>query len=427
MPHLVKVLVQDLQFGMYVSKLDRPWTETPFLFQGFVITDSETIQQLSEYCQHVYVDAEISQVDIRSSAARIVNKPKPEPKPARIRHRIGQHDEQNDDKQELFKYSEFKQELTHAVGIHKSTHNYIKTVMQDVRVGHSIDTNNAKLLVSDLVDSVVTNATALLWLTNLKERDEYTSQHSLNVCILTLVFGRHLGLSNEVLNRIGVGALLHDIGKLRVPLNILNKPSTLTDQEFGIIKKHPVYGFDLLKNKPGLHEISMDIIQHHHERLNGSGYPDGLTGEYISQYTKMVSIIDVYDAITSKRVYHDEATPYDALNILYQDSDKKIDRELLEQFIKCVGIYPVGSVVELNTGDIGIVVATSEKHHLHPVLMLVLDKNKKHYEHRKFINLAHPKFVNQKTPLSIIKIIAPETVGINLPSLFRQEALSRTA
>ena len=427
MPQLVKILVHDLKFGMYVSKLDRPWTETPFIFQGFEITNTETIEQLSEYCEHVFVDPEISKIDLQTGAARIANKPKPKPAPVRIRHRIGQHDEQHEDPQELFKYSEFKQELTHAIDIHQSAHNYIKTVMQEVRVGHSIDTKNAKLLVSDLVDSVVTNATALLWLTNLKERDEYTSQHSLNVCILTLVFGRHLGLSTEVLNRVGVGALLHDIGKLRVPLNILNKPSTLTEQEFGIMKKHPIYGFDLLKNKPGLHDISMDIIQHHHERMNGSGYPDGLTGEYISHYTKMVSIIDVYDAITSKRVYHDEATPYEALNILYQDSENKIDRELLEQFIKCVGIYPVGSVVELNTGDIGIVVATSDKHHLHPVLMLVLDKNKKHYEQRKFINLAHPKFINQKTPLSIIKIIAPETLGIDLTSLFRQETLSRTA
>jgi len=423
MSQLIKVLVQDLQFGMYVSKLDRPWTETPFMFQGFEITDTETIQQLSEYCEHVYVDPEISHTSISSSVIKAPNKPRPVPQ--QIRHTIGEHDDKQDDREKPFKYSEFKQELKHAFDVHQSAHNYVKTVMQDVRIGHSVDTKSAKLLVSELIDSVVTNSTALLWLTNLKERDEYTSQHSLNVCILTLVFGQHLGLSTNVLNRIGVGALLHDIGKLRVPLNILNKPDSLTDQEFGIMKKHPVYGYDLLKNGHGIHEISMDIIQHHHERLNGSGYPYGLKDEYISDYTRMVSIVDVYDAVTSKRVYHDGTTPYDALNNLYHESENKIDRKLLEQFIKCVGIYPVGSVVELNTGDIGIVVATSDQHHLHPVVMLVLDKHKKHYEQRKFINLANPKLANQNKPLSITKIISPEDVGINLTALFRQETLSK--
>ena len=423
MSHLVKILVQDLQFGMYVSKLDRPWTKTPFLFQGFEITSSETIQKLSEYCEHVYVDPEISHTNISAGAVRAPNKPQPDPH--QVNHAIDEHNKKQKDREELFKYTEFKQELKHALDVHQSAHNYIKTVMKDVRVGHSIDTKSAKILVSELIDSVVTNSTALLWLTNLKDRDEYTSQHSLNVCILSLVFGQHLGLSTDVLNHLGVGALLHDIGKLRVPLNILNKPDSLTDQEFGVMKKHPVYGYELLKNGYDLHEISLDIINHHHERLDGTGYPHGLEAENIAQYTKMVSIIDVYDAVTSKRVYHDETTPYDALNKLYTESSNKIDRKLLEQFIKCVGIYPVGSVVELNTGHVGVVVATSDEHHLHPVVMLVLDHHKKHYEQRKFINLANPKFGERNILLSINKIISPDNVGIDLTSLCLEETFSK--
>lgn len=423
MSHLVKVLVNELQFGMYVSKLDRPWTETPFLFQGFEITSSDTIQKLGEYCEYVYVDPEISHTNISAGAIRAPAKSQHDPH--QVNKAIDEHNKKQKEREEVFKYTDFKHELKHALDVHQSAHNYIKTVMQDVRVGHSIDTKSAKILVSELADSVVTNSTALLWLTNLKDRDEYTSQHSLNVCILSLVFGQHLGLNTEELNNIGVGALLHDIGKLRVPLNILNKPASLTDHEFGVMKKHPSHGYELLKNGYDLHETSLDIIHHHHERLDGTGYPDGLKGEQIAHFTKMVAIIDVYDAVTSKRVYHDETTPYDALNKLYNESSNKIDRQLLEKFIKCVGIYPVGSVVELNTGHVGVVVATSDEHHLHPVVMLVLDHHKKHYEQRKFINLANPKFGDRNIQLSINKIISPESVGIDLTSLCLEETFSR--
>ena len=423
MSHLVKVLIQDLQLGMYVSKLDRPWTDTPFLFQGFEVTSSATIQKLSEYCEYVYVDPENSHTNISPGTTRAPKPPQHDPH--QVTEAIDEHNKKQKEKEEVFKYTDFKHELKHALDVHQSAHNYIKTVMQDVRVGHSIDTKSAKILVSELADSIVTNSTALLWLTNLKDRDEYTSQHSLNVCILSLLFGQHLELSTEELNNIGVGALLHDIGKLRVPLNILNKPASLTDHEFGVMKKHPAYGYDLLKNGYDLHETSLDIIRHHHERLDGTGYPDGLIGDSISHFTKMVSIIDVYDAVTSKRVYHDETTPYDALNKLYHQSEKKIDRDLLEQFIKCVGIYPVGSIVELNTGHVGVVVATSDEHHLHPVVMLVMDHHKKHYEQRKFINLANPKFSERKTQLSIEKIISPESVGIDLTALCLDETFSK--
>ena len=421
MSQKVKVYVEDLAPGMYVCELDRPWIETPFLFQGFMINTAKELQLLREWCQYVFVDQQESIAPVgadnhhhysnHAKAQSANTQSAKAQKDAAEKHEIPAQDE--------FDYPAFQRQLEHALAVHRDAHDYIRQMMEDVRIGKLIDARKAKLIVSHLADSIVQNTTALIWLTNLKNRDEYTSQHSLNVCILSLLFGQHLKLDREELSHLGTGALLHDIGKLKVPVELLNKPGRLTSEEFRELQKHPVYGYELLKDADDLHPDALDIVLHHHERLDGSGYPHKLTRGRIGRFVRIVAIVDVYDAVTSDRVYHNEDTPYAALNKLYHQDNGTLDQSLLEQFIKCIGIYPVGSVVELNTGHVGVVMSISEKHHLQPIVMLLLNHQKQPYERHRFINLANPKIANSRAHPAICKISNPRHYGFDLSSLYQ--------
>lgn len=416
MTHTVKVYVDELEFGMYVSELDRPWLESPFMFQGFKISNQSELEQLRNLCEYVYIDPVESMIT-HPPGSVTADKHKTE-KP-------GNSDSAEAADGSIFHFDVFKQKLKRTLAVHHTAHTYIKQVMEDIRFGKSLNVQKAKQIVSTLADSIVDNSTVLIWLTNLKDRDEYTSQHSLNVCILSLLFGQGLSFNKEKLEVLGIGALLHDIGKLKVPLNILNKPDRLTEAEFDLMKKHPLFGYELLKEGHDLEADSLDIIRHHHEHLDGTGYPDGVKAEQLNRFTRMVAIVDKYDAVTSRRIYHDEATPYDALNKLYHERNGIIDHNLLQKFIKYIGIYPVGSVVELNSGHVGIVMATSEKHHLQPILMLVRDHHKQPYETHKFVNLANPALAKKHTAPKIARVLDPNQYDIDLKTVCLDQALDK--
>lgn len=406
----LKVNVDELTQGMYVSRLDRPWIDTPFMFQGFRIESEKDIDELRCHCKFVFVDMDKSVCVLQhrtfvparnsassASASRVTATPSSD---------------------------QFKHYMKHALTVHATAKNYINHVMQNVRDGKEINVREARALVSDLANDIVDNPTALIWLTQLKNRDEYTSMHSLNVCILSLFFGRSLRLGNQQLNELGLGALLHDIGKLRVPLEILNKPGALTDEEFEIMKKHTTDGYNLLKEKPEISQLSLDIIQHHHERIDGGGYPYGLQNGQIGLYSKIVKIVDVYDAVTSKRIYHNEVPPYVALNCIYSDRNTAFDEKLVQQFLKHVGIYPVGSTVELSTGEVGVVTSVNEKRHLTPTLLLVLDTQKQPLNRFRYINLANERWQRHENRPRIQKVINPGDYNLDIPKIFSTEAIS---
>jgi len=275
-----------------------------------------------------------------------------------------------------------------------------------------------------LANNIATGLDASMWLTQLKNKDEYTAIHSLNVCVLSLTFGRALGLAKTELNELGLGALLHDIGKMQVPLEILNKPGELTPEEFEIMKTHPSKGYELLKKEDNLSAEVLNIVKSHHERLSGSGYPDSLLEQNISYYTKIVSITDVYDAITSDRVYNDGMTPHDAMQRLYEWMPDNFDQELMQQFIRTLGIYPIGSVVELKTGHIGLVVKLNENHHLKPVVMLILNRDKEYYPRRKLINLASSIWEKKTGRPEIKRILDPKEFNIDIKKIINEESLN---
>ncbi len=276
--------------------------------------------------------------------------------------------------------------------------------------------------MSELADQILTNQHALVWLTFLKSRDEYTANHCVNVCILALSFGRCLGVNKQQLKQLGLGGLLHDLGKMQIPDNILNKPGKLTTEEFETMKQHPELGFRLLKDEKNLPMEVLDIVLHHHERKQAHGYPDKLTKDNIPLLTQIISIIDVYDAITSDRCYHDGISPHDALNSIYKWAEKDFDKELIESLILCLGIYPIGSLVELNNGMVGVVISASQSARLRPMIMLVLDKNKRYFKKRKILNLANPRWRQGARAIEIDQILSPNSYDINIKQIIEEES-----
>lgn len=401
---------------MYVRELDRPWLESPFLFQGFLLESDNDLQEVANTCEYVFVDVAASRDTVRdrlqslaaSQRGSTITKETNPPGQATT-----------DDGYD------YKEHLYLARKIYDHTRSYVDKTLTDVgRGSREVDTEQAKSLVNEMIDNILIKPHAMAWLTYLKNRDEYTLTHSINVCILALTFGRHMQLPREQLEILGIGALLHDIGKLRVPPEILNKPGKLTSEEFEIMKKHPVEGYDILREDLLMSPQILDIVLHHHERISGQGYPDGMPGDSINRLTKMTSIVDVFDAITSDRCYHDGLSPYIALQNIYRWTDNAFDKELVEGFMGCMGLYPVGSVVELNQGQVGIVIATTPRTKLRPMIMLLTNKEKQFLKSRRILNLSLQKWEKSAERLEIKNVIDPKTLGIDIKTILEQESLS---
>lgn len=419
----IKIFSEDLKLGMHISELDHPWIESPFLFQGFSLANDEEIQQVQATCKYVYVDTEKTPFEVRARLETITPSTQKPVKKKRKPTKIDFTDTVTL-KKSKFDKSSFTENLINARKSRDKTRSYIDTMLAEAKMGKIVDTQKAKLLVAELANNIVENLDASMWLTQLKKRDEYTAIHSLNVCVLSLTFGRALGLKIDELNELGLGALLHDIGKMQVPLEILNKPGKLSKEEFDVMKTHPQKGYEMLLDDNNLSAEVLAIVKSHHERLSGNGYPDNLPEQNISYYTKIVSITDVYDAITSDRVYHDGMTPHDAMQRLYEWMPNNFDQELMQKFIRTLGIYPIGSVVELKTGHIGLVVKLNENHRLKPVVMLIMDRNKKFYPRRKLVNLASSIWEKRDGKPEISRILDAKEFNIDVKKIINEESLT---
>lgn len=418
----IKVFSEDLKLGMYISELDKPWIESPFLFQGFLLKDTENLQQVLSTCKYVYIDTEKTPLEI-TSKLKTISASKQKPLQKKKSEKIDFSDTVTL-KQANFDASTFTENLISARKTRDKTRNYIDSMLDEAKMGRVVNTKKAKLLVAELASNIASSLDASMWLTQLKNRDEYTAIHSLNVCVLSLTFGRSLNIAKDQLIELGLGALLHDIGKMRVPLKVLNKPGKLTSDEFEIMKSHPGMGYELIRNDKNLSPEVLAIVRHHHERLNGQGYPDQLVGQDISYFTKIVSITDVYDAITSDRVYHDGMTPHVAMQRLYEWMPDNFDQELMQQFIRTLGIYPIGSVVELKTGHIGLVVKLNDAHRMKPVVMLIMNRDKEYYPRRKLVNLASTIWINKKDRPEIKRILDAKEFDIDIKKIIDEESLN---
>jgi putative nucleotidyltransferase with HDIG domain len=416
-----KVDVHDLRKGMYVSELDRPWLGTPFLFQGFEIETDEELVQLRALCQHVFV---LSGDEIPSPAAL-----RARPVPAvlatarGVTHTKADYAVTETSSRDIprsgmppGRYTDVtpvEEELQQAVEVERTARETIYSILDDARLGRSVDTPSAKKVVGQMTESVIRNPDALVWLTHLKKKHEYTALHSLRVCVLALALGRHLGFGPEKLQILGIGALLHDIGKLHVPLEILDKPEALTREEFEIMKLHVPNGLKILENAEGLPPAALEVVGRHHERYNGNGYAFGLSSDDIGEFGLISAIVDTYDAITSDRSYHLSLSAADALKIIYEGRQKAYHPWLTEQFIQCMGIFPIGSIVELSTGSIGVVITANRARRLRPRVALILSPEKTPYTPASILDLMTVTHDANGKPIEIRNMLPPGTFGIN--------------
>lgn len=360
-----KIHVADLRVGMYVSMLDKDWLDTPFLMQGFMIEDPEDVDIVSEYCDYVWVESSqqrpLNDHGGAGTASRGSN----------YTHKVS-----------------IQEEHSKAYKAFRHARHTTSSILDSVRLGAAIDTDVAKNTVNDVVQSIIRHPDAMIWLSKIREESSYTSDHCLNVCVLAVAFGRHLGLDEQDLKKLGLCGLLHDIGKMRVPSEILNKPTRLTPKEFALMKAHTVHGRNLLLAAKSVYTGTIDVAYSHHERMDGTGYPRKLPGSGIARFARIISIVDAYDAITANRCYSKARTSTEALKIIYAERNKQFDPELALEFIKTIGLYPPGSLVELYTGDIGFVIESNPTWRHLPKVILLADENKQLLRKEKVVDLS---------------------------------------
>jgi len=404
----IKVDSEELQIGMFVAELDRPWLETHFLFQGFKIGNEAELEDVRKSCAFAYVDLEkssLSDPELRKKLLANAGGGAPSIKQGNHKPYI----------------KSFEDEIEDAETIHSGAHDYVAKIFDDIRLGKALDTEEAKAVVSDMMGSIMRNPDALVLLSSLKAFDESEITHSMNVCTLALAFGRFMGMGVDPLQELGLGSLLHDIGETRVPEAILKKRYGLTPDETREMQRHTEHGAEILRGMKGIPTSAVDIALTHHEKVNGKGYPSGLKGEDIGHYARMVAIIDVYDRLTHVANKQRYITSTDALKNMYEYRNVFFDGELIERFIQCLGIYPVGTVVELGSGEVGVVISVEPDHHLLPKLMLVRDAAKQPVYPPRIVNLRHYRGLAESEKYAIRRVLQPNAYGIDLKKYMLRE------
>jgi len=280
------------------------------------------------------------------------------------------------------------EEMQRAVQIRHQASTLVRSVMQDARLGKAIELDQVQPVVQNITESILRNPGALVGLLRIKTKDDYTFLHSVSVCTLLVAFCRSRNMPADITREAGLGGLLHDTGKALVPDHILNKPGPLTDEEFAVIKKHPEDGYRILKQTPEIGPIPLDIALHHHERRDGSGYPDKQSETGISELAQMAAIVDVYDAITADRCYHKGMSAAAALRKIYEWSKFHFNPTYAQEFMRCVGIYPVGTMVLLESGRLGVVVEPHETNLLAPKVNVFFHTKKNVYIKPETVDLS---------------------------------------
>lgn len=373
---------------MHLHAFCGSWMDHPFWRTRFVITDQKDVDLArASAIREVWIDA-AKGIDVTAEVVcEVVEElppPAPPPKPA-----------------EQPKLS-FAEEAKQAARICAKAKEAVVSMFQEVRMGRAIEAEQAQMLVDEISGSVMRNPSALISLARLKTADAYTYMHSVAVCALMIALARQLGLDEEQTREAGMAGLLHDLGKALMPMDVLNKPGKLTDEEFAIIKSHPEEGYKLLQSASGVSDVTKDVCLHHHERMDGNGYPERLKGENLSLFARMGAVCDVYDAITSNRPYKKGWDPAESIKKMAEWKGH-FDEAVFQAFVKSLGIYPVGSFIRLESGRLGVVLEQSEKSLLKPKVKVFFSARSQAYIKPEVIDLARPgvqdKIVSREDPV----------------------------
>jgi len=374
---LKKIDSSQLRVGMFVHDLDCGWMEHPFVRNRFVLTREDEVRKI--------VHAGIRGVTIDcSKGLDVSDAPTVEEADAAIEAEVAAIAAAP----VLPLRATLAEEFDRALAIRRQAAGLVKTVMQDARLGRAVELDQVSPVVESITGSILRNASALMGLSVIKNKDDYTFLHSVSVCTLLVAFCRSRKMDADTIYQAGIGGLLHDTGKALIPDAILNKPGRLTDEEFAIVKRHPRDGHDLLSRTPGIGAIPLDITLHHHERRDGSGYPERQDADQISELAQMAAIVDVYDAITADRCYHKGIPAAEALRKIYEWSKSQFNPVLTQEFMRCVGIYPVGTLVLLESGRLGVVVEPHETSLLTPKVNVFYSTRSQAYIKPETVDLA---------------------------------------
>lgn len=396
--HLVKIPTSQLKMGMHVAKLDRPWLETPFLLQGFPLEKQSDLDSLRSICEFVYVD--VLKTHYLNPAQR-ENLLSPGEPVVRYRTRV-----------------DVEQEIRIASPVYQQSLSTVQALLENVASDHAIHSKQIKKQIKACVDSIERNPSAMIWLSRIKHVDQYTAEHCVNVGMLAMTLGRHLGVNRQQLEMLGICGMMHDVGKMKVDQDILNKSGRLTPEEFEHMKLHALFGRDILLADALLPGEVVAAAYSHHERLDGRGYPEGMAGPRLGFYTRVVSIVDAYDAITSRRCYSEPRASAEALKILYEHSGTQFDQKLVVKFIECIGIYPPGSLVEMDSGEVGVVLSVDPENRLLPKVSLLLDADKRPLSLQRVIDLKLER-VGDGIQHRVKTVLVDGSYGIDLEAFTR--------
>lgn len=386
---LKRIQTKDLRVGMYLHEFCGSWMDHPFWKTKFKITDPHDIELvLASSIREVWIDTSKG-LDVEGGVAMEESDAEIDEILARAEIFDG-----------MIQRIAIEQEMAQAGKIVSKAKDAVSSMFQEVRMGKALDAGDALPLVEEISISVMRNPGALISLARLKTKDNYTYMHSVAVCALMVALARQLGMDNAATRQAGLAGLLHDVGKMAIPFDILDKPGKLTDEEFAIIKSHPAEGHKMLLEGSGVDEIALDVCLHHHEKVDGSGYPDRLAGDRISLFAKMGAVCDVYDAITSNRPYKNGWDPAESLRKMAEWSKGHFDEKVFQAFVKSVGIYPIGSLVRLKSGRLGVVIDQTEK-------SLLVPKIKVFYSTKSHARIV-PEIVDLSVAGNTDKIVANE-------------------
>lgn len=423
----VEVPVHALREGMYVCELDRPWLDSPFLFQGFLLNSEEDIAKVKEVCEFVYVDPEKSVGNLQTRgwpgpSTLVEGKDIRRVRPANLRNRVcGWLGKRISASKE---HRAIAAQTLHAVEVTRRPFDeaveMIRDTISDLRLSDRLDMSKAEHAVSTYIDHIASNPDTMLLLSTIKDKDEYTSHHSVDVSILALVLGHRIGMPRSELQTLGLCGLLHDIGKVRTPDEILKKPGRLTPDEYRIIKEHTVHGRNILLGNKDCPPMAVEVAHNHHERLDGSGYPRGLREGDIGAFIRIVAIADTYDAMTTTRVYKKGRSNIECFKVLLSEGNH-YDPSLISELIAAIGIFSPGSVGQLSNGQIGVVVRNNEKHMRHPVMLILRDAKLKPIKPR-FVDL-----LTQAPEIQVDRMLSAEDYGIDTSVLRNPEFLESIA
>ncbi|CAH1208345.1 HDIG domain-containing protein [Candidatus Nitrotoga sp. BS] len=400
---LKKIKVADVRLGMYIQEVCGSWMDHPFWKKSFKLTEYQDLNTLKNCgVLEIWIDTNLGlDVDVDVVA-------------------LSQQEEELKVENELKKIEQTLHKTEASVSLHveliaakkilSKAKETVVSLFSEVRMGNAIKLDDVVSLANEINKSIERNSSALISLTRLKNTDDYTYLHSIAVCVLMIALGRQLGLEHEVLKQAGIAGLLHDVGKVFIPPEVLNKPGKLTDEEFNIVKAHPLKGWECLKDTDGISDITLDVCRHHHERADGKGYPDKLSGEALTLFARMGAVCDVYDAITSNRCYKKGWGPAESIRKMAEWKNGHFDEAVFHAFVKTVGIYPTGTLLKLKSGRLGVVTDQSKNSLIKPLLKVFFSTRSNTHILQEIIDLS-------KSSDSIVSLENPLEWGFNLSEI----------